>query len=232
MDDGIDKSSYHEDSITVGRRPILIISNNSFNGYVDIVNYFPISTNIRRSPTHIPIKVNGVQSNIQCEQWLSCGQHKIKEYIGTVSTDVMEAVERALLFQADMRDYKKDPNILTQLDSLREYLDNYVNELAEKYNAVGTADSLLDNVLAQLDRATKALAEQKSKLNSTSEHLDKIENVSSPKKKYKRWTEEEKLDIVINYDGCKDDLMSRYNVDAKQLSGLRSRFSKELDNIK
>lgn len=237
MVDETDKTKYDEDSVTVGSRPVLIISNNSFNGGTNIVNYFPITSNLRRSPTHVPIKINGKPSNIQCEQWLSCGQHKLVEYIGTVSQDIMDSVERALLFQANMREYRKEPDVLTQLDSLKEYLDNYVNGLLEKYNAVGTVDSLLDNVLAQLDKATKALGDRRVDISKRVSSIQDNKEIDIPldeevkkvtTRKRRRWTEEEKKDILLNYKSGKKELMEKYEINRNQLYVLKARFSKEL----
>ena len=94
-----------------GRRPVVIVSHNSFNStdtWRSII-VVPISTSInqaRRSDTAIPIFENegGLteDSVALCHQVTTLDRSKLKSKIGTLSASIMESVEEGLKAAMDM----------------------------------------------------------------------------------------------------------------------------------
>lgn len=94
-------NSYYEDGILSGNRPVLIISNDKFNTYSEVVNCLPITSSIKDSPVHIEIELRK-NSQIQCEQIYTVPQYKLIKFIKELDDIKLQEVERKLLFQLDL----------------------------------------------------------------------------------------------------------------------------------
>jgi mRNA interferase MazF len=95
-----------------GRRPVLILSHNGFNetpGWRSII-VVPISTSsnqARRGPTIVclPNGTAGLQngSSVICHQVTTLDRRKLGARIGTLSSQLLAQVERALLAAVDIQ---------------------------------------------------------------------------------------------------------------------------------
>lgn len=94
-------NTIYEDGILSGSRPVLIISNNKFNTYSEVVNCLPITTSIKDSPVHIEVNLRE-ESHIQCEQIYTVPQNKLIKFIKELDDIKLQEVERKLLFQLDL----------------------------------------------------------------------------------------------------------------------------------
>jgi len=84
-----------------GERPVLIVSNNTFNKHSPVVNCVCITSVLKDSPVHVPLHVNR-DSHIQCEQIHTISKEDLQNYIGTASAATMNMVKEKLRFQFDM----------------------------------------------------------------------------------------------------------------------------------
>lgn len=118
-----DTTDTYEHGILAGSRPVLIISNDKFNKYSNIVNCLPITTSIKRSPVHIGIVLEKA-SQIQCEQIYTVNQSRLTKFIGNLDSNKMQEVERKLLFQFDIIQYSKTNNTTVDinLDVYKSYI--------------------------------------------------------------------------------------------------------------
>lgn len=91
----------YERGILSGSRPVLIVSNDKFNTYSEVVNCLPITSSIKDSPVHIGIELKR-KSQIQCEQIYTVSQSRLVKFICDLSYIKMQEVERKLLFQLDL----------------------------------------------------------------------------------------------------------------------------------
>ena len=76
-------------SVQSGRRPVIIISNNTGNRFSKTIIVCSITSADKKSlPTHLDISTNGglkKPSIVLCEQILTVNKSDLKQYIGTVT---------------------------------------------------------------------------------------------------------------------------------------------------
>jgi len=84
-----------------GERPILIVSNDTFNAYSPVVTCASITTVPKVSPVHVSIHVYE-DSDIQCEQIHTVSKNELDDYIGMVPHDILKQVKEKLKIQFDL----------------------------------------------------------------------------------------------------------------------------------
>ena len=81
-------------------RPAVIVSSNEANQYLDRFQVLPLSTNISRLyPGEALVTVNKVQSKGLGNQLTTISQFRIKEYMATLSSSDIQAIDLALRVQ-------------------------------------------------------------------------------------------------------------------------------------
>ena len=103
-------------------RPILIVSNNTFNTWSPSVNCLTITSQLRESPVHVPVNLD-VSSHIQCEQIHTIPKIELSEYKGVISPVTLANVKAKLNIQFDMgtdRSLEILSKIKNSMDALTE----------------------------------------------------------------------------------------------------------------
>lgn len=95
-----------------GKRPVIILSHDAFNetpAWRSII-VIPVSTSptqARRGPTVValPAGTGGLKndSSAICHQVTTLDRAKLEEHLGTLSTDILIQIEKALLAALDIR---------------------------------------------------------------------------------------------------------------------------------
>lgn len=84
-------------------RPAVIVSNDHANLLLNRVQVVPITSNTSKVfPSEALITVNGRTSKAAADQIRTVSKHRLKERIGTLTSDDMNKVELAILIQLGM----------------------------------------------------------------------------------------------------------------------------------
>lgn len=118
-------------------RPVLIISNNTFNNFSLSINCVSITSVLKESPVHVPLYII-VDSHIQCEQIHTVPKTELIEFIGIVPNSTLSQVKAKIRIQFDM---STDRNT-EMFNSIKKSLD----ELNAK-----TEPETLNNINANLE---------------------------------------------------------------------------------
>lgn len=79
-----------------GKRPCVIIQNNTGNYYSTTVIVALITTKDKNSlPTHVSLSLNK-KSTVMCEQIRTVAKHRLLDYIGRLKNDKLNEVNNAL----------------------------------------------------------------------------------------------------------------------------------------
>jgi len=100
-------------------RPVLIISNDTFNQFSPSVNCVTITSVLKESPVHVPVHITK-DSHIQCEQVHTVTKEELTEFMGMVNDSIMLSVKSKLKYQFNMA---ADRN-LELLNSIKHGVDN------------------------------------------------------------------------------------------------------------
>lgn len=143
----------YEEGVQAGTRPVLIISNNTFNTHSSSVNCVTITSVLKESPVHVPLQLS-MLSHIQCEQVHTVPKKDLHNFKGIVSPATMEEVKAKLKFQLNMVD-DKNSDLLKDIDNkLRQLNDEvkmgFVNSEKEMYTI-----SILKELLLQVNHMKK-----------------------------------------------------------------------------
>lgn len=91
---------HREGSETMGRRPIVVVSNDKCNVYSPTISVVPLTTAYKKPmPTHCKVLCNGVFSTALCEQITTVSKDRICEFISAASEDEMKSIERGIQVQ-------------------------------------------------------------------------------------------------------------------------------------
>lgn len=90
-----------------GTRPVIVVSNNFFNGFSSNVVVIPITSNLDKiTKTHILIDGENInecglkqESKITCEQILTVSKEQVLQRIGHAGLDIKKQVNEAIKFQ-------------------------------------------------------------------------------------------------------------------------------------
>ena len=88
--------------VNLGRRPVLIVSNDKCNYFSPAVTVVPLtSENKKYLPTHVNFEMNGIRNCALCEQVMPVNSDGIidKNKIGKLSESTMDKVSIALMKQ-------------------------------------------------------------------------------------------------------------------------------------
>jgi len=107
-------------------RPVLIISNDTFNARSQSVNCVSITSVLKESPVHVPIYIT-MDSHIQCEQIHTVSKNELTEYKGTAPAAVLSNVKAKIRMQLGMHEDKSTE----LLNSIKRSID----ELSAKKSA-------------------------------------------------------------------------------------------------
>lgn len=84
----------------MGRRPIVVVSNDKCNVYSPTISVVPLTTAHKKPmPTHCEVLCNGVYSTAICEQITTVSKDRICEFISAASEDEMKSIERGIQVQ-------------------------------------------------------------------------------------------------------------------------------------
>ena len=89
------------EGVQAGERPVMVISNNNFNAYSPSVNCVTITSQLKESPVHVPLRITA-DSHIQCEQIHTLNKNDLTDFIGIVPNSTVTAVKAKLRIQFDM----------------------------------------------------------------------------------------------------------------------------------
>ena len=208
-------------------RPVLIMSNNVGNHFSGIVTVVPLTTQSSHNhlPTHIKIDLPNTTSYLMAEQLTTINKKSLGDYIATVTPEKMievdEAVQIALGFKSiDSAEYvNKDENC--------KVID--VN-LGKNSNSPFTY-SIVDKVGESVFNDIKNISATKDITDS-----EIVNDQKSPVMKRHRYTEEEKLQFVLDYDQVinkymtKEAFLSKYKLTVwGSAQSMNHRFKKQLE---
>lgn len=78
-------------------RPAVIVSNDDANAFLNRVQVIPVTGNVQRVyPSEALVMVNGKPSKAMADQLATAAKDWLRERIGRVSPDEMEAIETAI----------------------------------------------------------------------------------------------------------------------------------------
>jgi mRNA interferase MazF len=87
-----------------GRRPVLVIQNNSVNQFTSTVLAVPFTTNLRRAALPTCLRVSSGEGGLKtdsvllCHQLRALDQSRLRDKLGEASEETIAAVEACLLF--------------------------------------------------------------------------------------------------------------------------------------
>jgi len=96
-----------------GKRPVIVIQNDTGNRYAPTLIVATVTTKIRKKenmPTHLLIKENPAfreASVVQLEQLRTIDKSRIDDYLGKVTSSEMVAIEKALSISLAMEQLRK-----------------------------------------------------------------------------------------------------------------------------
>lgn len=92
-----------------GKRPYLIVSNNTNNRYSPILTCVPLTSKSKKDlPTHYKIKIGDVENTVLCEQITAISKKDICGFARRVTTDEMKNIEKCIQIQLAL--YKGESN--------------------------------------------------------------------------------------------------------------------------
>ena len=93
---------YTQGSEQSGKRPVVILSNNTNNRHSSIVNVAAITTKNKPLPVHVYVGTDGglkTESTVMLEQTMTVDKSKLVHRIGEFSSAIMEKINEALMMQ-------------------------------------------------------------------------------------------------------------------------------------
>lgn len=121
----------YKSSVQMGNRPWLVISNNEGNASSPTCNIVPITTEEKADiPVHVHFNYEGKRQTLLVEQPKTVDCLALKDYICTLSDDLMEKVEKAIAIQYSVRSTVTYADF--NLDNTIQYLETLVSNIISK----------------------------------------------------------------------------------------------------
>lgn len=120
-------------------RPCLIISNDKFNSYSPVVNVVFLTSQKKDNVVHEKINVQGDNnfegihikmkdySYVLCEQYQTINIHYLTEFLGMLSPEKMEKINKKILYQLGIDTYSQ-----IAINKFKEFADNYIDLIVQK----------------------------------------------------------------------------------------------------
>ncbi len=93
-------------SIQQGRRPVLVVSNDKNNLFSSVITVVPLTTKRKKHsmPTHVPLSGFGLAkpSVALCEQIITLDSYSLGVKIGSIDTDSMKSIKKAMMIQLNL----------------------------------------------------------------------------------------------------------------------------------
>lgn len=98
-----------EGSEQKGKRPAVVVSNDTGNAYAPIIEVVFLTTNTKRwLPTHVEIKSSSARSKALCEQVTTVDKKRVSDYVGKVTKREMEEIEKAIKISLAIEEREKE----------------------------------------------------------------------------------------------------------------------------
>lgn len=87
-----------------GTRPVLVLQNNSINRFTSTFLVIPLTTNLRRASLPTCVRIDQAEGGLAhdsvalCHQMRVLDKSRLRHRLGLVSSQILEAVERCVLF--------------------------------------------------------------------------------------------------------------------------------------
>lgn len=208
--------SKFDQNIASKRRPVLIMSNNVGNHFSGIVTVVPLTTQSSHNhlPTHIKIDLPTSTSYLMAEQITTINKKTLCEYIATVTPEKMIEVEEAVQVALGFKSSNDAEYVNSEENSNCDLYDNNTKQTSNEVSTFTVEDKLDKDILNKLDSV-----------------------VHEPEKRFRhRYTEDEKLEFIMDYDDVKNKLitqqefMTKYNLTCwGSAQSMNHRFRKKLE---
>ena len=121
---------YPNSSVQKGKRPVLIISNNTGNDFGETVIIAPITTKLKPLPTHLGVDLGDRPSEILFEQITTVPKNRLYSYVKTIDSSLMSLVEKKIMVSLGIIGYSVEA-AKSNLD-LQESVNNDLKCLEKK----------------------------------------------------------------------------------------------------
>jgi mRNA-degrading endonuclease toxin of MazEF toxin-antitoxin module len=247
----IKRDPYHHENkagVLRGNRPVVIISNNTFNNTYNnpVVNVLKMSSTLSaHSPTHVKVSLDGKnQSDILCEQVETVRKDRLKHYKGQLPDCVVKDVQKAMLYQYNfVPETELTGEVLT---SVQKFVDGYILQRSVEFetrlkevqipqllnDAVKTMDDMFVGIMDSLKNIKTPEIEEMKPVSPKA--VEKVVDSVDKTKKHKtgpsaKISDEDKVWCVANYKaGNTEAIYQKYGWTKSTLVSNVSRFKKYL----
>jgi len=164
-----------KEGVQAGDRPVLIISNDTFNKFSRAVNCVSITTILKQSRVHEPVYITR-PSHIQCEQLHTIPKDELIEYYGKVEPSTLSNVKAKIRIQFDMGE-DRNSDTIAEIRKIVGLINNRLNDKNagqdEAINDTKNLEELLEksrienlSILKSLEKAFGLLLDETGKVAS------------------------------------------------------------------
>jgi len=246
------------EGVQSGQRPVLIISNNTFNHHSPVVNCVCITSQLKDSPVHVPLFLDR-ESHVLCEQIHTIPKRELAEYMGTAPNSILLSIKAKLRFQFDMsadkntemfNSIKKSIDGLnTNPDIMNSIKENLalLNEKADKgfgvpdiendfLRLILNLENNIGKIIKDVDELKSAYGKEPPKndiVSSQSENSGAAPDSSQQtvlKGKRRNYTYEDKL-FIADKNNSIETLMKKYGYSRTIAHKMRNYFKNRIGDI-
>lgn len=129
-------------SETESGRPAVVVSNDINNANSNTIEVVYLTTKYKTPlPTHVVITTTGVTSTVLCEQITSVDISRLSDYIGRVSKEDMDDIDKALMCSLSLNGIRNDTMTIAAKQD-----DNYTKIVIERDMYKTLYEQLLDKL--------------------------------------------------------------------------------------